>query len=158
MRLSRIDRFSIGSAALACLFCGIALLACAGLTSCGGGAQASGSSASLSSVGYRHVSVEEAAELMKDPNVIVADVRGEVDYDMGHIPGAICVGYDKIEAGEAASLLPDKDQTIVVYCDYGGVSKKAAEKLVAEGYTGIVEFDGLEVWKGELACTEDGCC
>lgn len=155
MHFNRINRFSISSTMLVCLLCSIALFVCAGLVSCGGSASTSDSNPSAEA-SYRHVSVEEAAELMKEPNVIVADVRGEVDYDMGHIPGAICVGYDKIESGEAASLLPDKNQTIIVYCDYGGVSKKAAEKLASDGYANVVEFDGLKEWKGELEVVE--CC
>lgn len=49
----------------------------------------------------------------------------------------------------APQQLPDKGQTIIVYCDYGGMSKKAAEKLAAISYTNVVEFDGMEVWNGE---------
>ena len=152
---NRINHFSIGLAALACLLCGVALLACVGLVSCGGGASTSGSSSSAEA-SYRHVSVEEVEELIKEPNVIMADVRGEGDYDAGHIPEAICVPYSKIEAGEAASFLPNKNQLVIVCSDDGSVSKKTAEKLVSEGYTNVVEFDGLKDWKGKLEV--EACC
>ena len=46
--------------------------------------------------------------------------------------------------------LPDKDQMILVYCRSGNRSKQAAEKLVALGYTNIIEFGGINNWPGEV--------
>ena len=92
---------------------------------------------------------------MKEPNAVVADVRAKGDSETGHIPGAVCIGYEKIESGEEASFLPDRNQLIIVYCAIASVREKAAEKLVSDGYTNVVEFAGLEDWKGEV---EPGAC
>ena len=52
---------------------------------------------------------------------------------------------------EDPAELPDKEQLIYVYCRSGNRSKQAAEKLVALGYTNIVEFGGIIDWTGEIA-------
>ena len=49
----------------------------------------------------------------------------------------------------APEQLPDRKQLILVYCRSGNRSKQAADKLVALGYTNIVEFGGINRWPGE---------
>ena len=44
---------------------------------------------------------------------------------------------------EAASDSSDKIEFRYVYCRIENRSKQAAEKLVAMGYTNIIEFDGI---------------
>ena len=51
---------------------------------------------------------------------------------------------------ESPKELADKNQLIYVYCRSGNRSKQAAEKLVALGYTNIVEFGGIIDWTGEI--------
>jgi rhodanese-related sulfurtransferase len=98
---------------------------------------------------YQHLSGEEVVALMEsDDNAVLVDVREPLAYQYEHIVGAINVPQSKM-AEQAESAFPDKDQTIILYCDYGGVSKIAAEDLVDMGYTNVIEFDGLEDWPGE---------
>ncbi|MDO4503353.1 MAG: rhodanese-like domain-containing protein [Coriobacteriia bacterium] len=123
----------------------VLIIGVVGLAGCGG----SGPQAQVQTA-YRHVSGEEAKAIIEQGDCILVDTRTEVPYDMGHIPGAILIPYDQVTSPQAQKLLPDKDQCIVLYCDYGGVSKNAAEDLAAAGYTNVVEFDGLEVWDGPL--------
>ena len=56
---------------------------------------------------------------------------------------------EDIDTDEIAEL-PDKNQLILVYCRSGRRSKEAAEKLVALGYSNIVEFGGILDWTGEI--------
>ena len=49
----------------------------------------------------------------------------------------------------ALSMLPDKDQLILVYCRSGRRSKIAAEALEEMGYTNIKEFGGINDWPYE---------
>ena len=87
--------------------------------------------------------------MIESGECILVDTRGEPEYDLEHIPGAICVPEDSDDK-LIAEKLPDKDATILVYCDYGVLSKKMGEHLAADlGYTNVYEFDGLLVWKGE---------
>ena len=66
-----------------------------------------------------------------------------------HIPGAINIPNETISTEEIPEL-PNKDQLILVYCRSGNRSKQASEKLVALGYTNIVEFGGINDWPGEI--------
>lgn len=102
------------------------------------------------SASYTHIEPEEAAEMAYDGVCTVVDCRGEPDFDYERIPGAINVPIDS-EDDSVEQALPDKDAEILVYCDYGGLSKKFAERLTSElGYTNVYEFNGISVWTGEL--------
>ena len=112
------------------------------LSSCG----APGSS----SLGYRQIRMDKAVKMMKDEkNYIILDVRRPDEYAEGHIPGAINVPNEELGSAEISEL-PDKSQLILVYCRSGRRSKEASEKLVKLGYTNIVEFGGIQDWKGEI--------
>lgn len=103
---------------------------------------------------YRQISMDEAAAMMEqESGYIILDVRTPEEFAEKHIPNAINIPNENIGTGEL-SALPDKDQLIMVYCRSGRRSKEAAEKLVALGYTNIVEFGGIIDWKGETVCGE----
>ena len=99
---------------------------------------------------YRQISMEEAVAMMaEESGYIILDVRRADEFAAGHIPNAINVANEDIGTEEIAQL-PDKDQLIMVYCRSGRRSKEASEKLVALGYTNIVEFGGILDWTGEI--------
>lgn len=105
--------------------------------------------------GYQPISQEEAARIMAGTeDCILLDVRTEEEYDEGHIPGAINLPNEDIEA-DAPEALPDKDQLILVYCRSGRRSKQAAEKLAMLGYTHVLEFGGIMTWPGKIISTEE---
>lgn len=100
--------------------------------------------------GYRQISQEEAQKMMDtEKEYIILDVRTPDEYAEGHIPGAICISHDSIPTDDIPEL-PDKDQLIMVYCRSGRRSKLAAEQLVAQGYTNVVEFGGINTWSGAI--------
>ena len=100
--------------------------------------------------GYRQISQDEAQKLMQtEKDYIILDVRTPEEYAEGHIPGAICISHDSIPT-DTIPELPDKAQLIMIYCRSGRRSKLAAEQLVSQGYTNIVEFGGVNTWQGEL--------
>lgn len=99
---------------------------------------------------YRQIDMNEAVVMMAaETDYIILDVRTEEEFAQGHIPGAINVANEVIGT-EQIPQLPNKDQLILVYCRSGNRSKHAAEKLVALGYTNIVEFGGIRDWQGEV--------
>ena len=132
------------------------------LASCGksapGSAESGGTSESTDvDVRYTHVSMDEAQEMIEagtpGEDYILLDTRELNVYNHDHIPGAICIPEPEISALDndaAIKELPDKDAKIIVYCQFGGVSKIAAEKLCDMGYTNIYEFDGMDYWEGEV--------
>ncbi len=65
-----------------------------------------------------------------------------------HLPGAINIPHDEVDA-LAASLLPDKDAPIVVYCANGPCRNSgiAAARLTELGYTSVRDYhEGKADW------------
>ena len=99
---------------------------------------------------YRQINMDEAIAMMEAENdYIILDVRTPEEFSEKHIPGAINIANETIGSEEIPEL-PDKDQLILVYCRSGNRSKQASEKLVALGYTNIIEFGGINDWPGEV--------
>ena len=108
-----------------------------------------GCAASSEVTAYRQISMDEAIVMMEEESgYIILDVRTPEEFAAQHIPGAINVANETIGTEEIPDL-PDKEQLILVYCRSGNRSKQASEKLVALGYTNIVEFGGINDWPGE---------
>lgn len=100
-------------------------------------------------VDYRQVSMQEAINIMNtQTGYVILDVRTREEYESAHIPGAICIPNESIGA-EPPAQLPDKNQTILVYCRSGNRSKQASEKLAKLGYTNVLEFGGIRDWPGD---------
>ncbi|MBR6635370.1 MAG: lipoprotein [Clostridia bacterium] len=106
---------------------------------------------------YRQINMDEAVALMQEESgYIILDVRRPDEFAEKHIPGAVNIPNETIGTAEIYAL-PDKDQLILVYCRSGNRSKQASEKLVALGYTNVVEFGGIIDWTGETATgTQEG--
>lgn len=68
------------------------------------------------------------------------DIRGEIAYSHGHIPGAICWNTD-------ASLdrLPERKK-LIVYCSFGENGVPVAEELEAQGYETYSLKQGYKAW------------
>lgn len=99
---------------------------------------------------FRQINMDEAIAMMEaESDYIILDVRTPEEFSEKHIPGAINIANETIGSEEIPEL-PDKDQLILVYCRSGNRSKQASEKLVALGYTNIIEFGGINDWPGEV--------
>ena len=67
---------------------------------------------------YRHITAEEAKEIMdSEKNIVILDVRTQEEYGSGHIRGAVCLPNEEIM--EEPKELTDKAQKILVYCRSG---------------------------------------
>ena len=105
---------------------------------------------------YKSLRPEDAAKVMAaNDDCLIVDVRTENEYAGGHIPDAINVPLDRIEAGDVADALPDKQQVILVYCYAGRRSVDAAIALASQGYTDAYEFGGIVDWSGEVVTEEN---
>lgn len=97
-------------------------------------------------VEYKKTSAADAkARMDSGDTIIILDVRTQEEYDAGHIPGAILVPNETI-VDKQPELLPDLDAEILVYCRSGNRSAQAAKKLIAIGYTNVVDFGGIIDW------------
>ena len=94
-------------------------------------------------------------ERLGDGSVVVLDVRPEEEYRAGHIPGALSVPVDALEA--ALQTLP-KDREIVAYCrgPYCVFSDEAVRILSARGYRAGRLTDGFPEWRAAGYPVESG--
>ena len=90
--------------------------------------------------------LKEALESERPP-VLINTLPREA-HEARHIPGSVNVPTDDIET--VTSLVPNKDEPIVVYCANADcdASPTAAQKLEEMGYTNVVDFEeGYAGWR-----------
>lgn len=73
---------------------------------------------------------------------VILDVRTPDEYHTGHVGNALLVPYDSI-AQTIATVVPDKNQTIYLYCRSGRRSGIAFDTLKGMGYTRVINLGGL---------------
>lgn len=98
---------------------------------------------------YQTISPEDAKVMMEEENVVVLDVRTPQEYAESHIADALNIPNEEIGTKDP-ELLPDKEDTILVYCRSGRRSAQAAQKLTSLGYTNIYDFGGIIDWPYEV--------
>lgn len=96
--------------------------------------------------GLEPVSREELAARVAAGEVVLLDVRPEDEFAAGHVPGALNVPLDRLEAAMAG--LP-RDREVVAYCrgPYCVLSFDAVEALRARGFRARRLEDGFPEWK-----------
>ena len=99
---------------------------------------------------YQQITQKEAKNMMDTQDVIVLDVREQDEFDAGHIPGAVLLPVGTITKATAASVIPETDSVVLVYCRSGNRSKTASKALADLGYTNIYEFGGINTWPYEV--------
>ena len=105
---------------------------------------------SETSSSYKTISSTEAQQMIEDnKDALILDVRTAAEYESGHIPNAVNLSNEDIQAGKVDSL-KDKSQLIMVYCRSGNRSRQAAQKLAELGYTNVVDFGGIQNWQGDI--------
>ena len=94
------------------------------------------------------ITTPEAHRLLEDGTAhVFVDVRPRDEWDEGHLPGALHVPRNNLES-RVEALLPDKTQTLVVYCASGVRSAFATKTLRELGYEHAVNLeDGFVGWK-----------
>jgi len=97
-------------------------------------------------VSYKPLSSSELAEMLKNKDFKLIDVHIP---EQRHIPQTdYFIPFNEIE--KLISVLPDKNEKIVLYCRSGNMSKAAARRLVKEGYTNVYDLSkGINEWMKE---------
>lgn len=71
------------------------------------------------------------------------DVRSPSETASGHLPQAVLIPFDGIEAG-VGQLQLSKDTPIYLYCAAGGRAENAKGRLETLGYSDVTNVGGLE--------------
>lgn len=80
------------------------------------------------------------------PHLLI-DVREDNEWAAGRAAGAIHIGKGIIER-DIESKVPDKTQTVVLYCGGGFRSALAGDALQKMGYQSVISLDGgWKAWK-----------
>lgn len=91
---------------------------------------------------------EIKSKLDAGEDVVLVEALPEKYFVDGHLPGAINLPHDQVDA-LAGSLLPNKDAAIVVYCASAPCKNSgiAADRLAALGYRNVRDYhEGKEDW------------
>jgi len=98
-------------------------------------------------MGGPSISTAQATQLINREDAIVVDVREPGEYGAGHALGAKNLPLARIESG-AGDVAKKKDATLILYCDSGDRSGKAAAALRKQGYTKVLNLSGgFGAWK-----------
>lgn len=90
--------------------------------------------------GFPTISCTMASRLVGQDSVIFVDTREQREFDVSHIKGAICVGYDNLIVSKLKSL--DRNKLIIVYCSVGARSQNVGKKLGKLGFTKVKNLYG----------------
>lgn len=92
------------------------------------------------------ISPEEAKEnLDANSDIILLDVRTQLEYDSEHIAEAVLLPLDDISE-KANEVIPEQEKIYYVYCRSGNRSATAAQLLVDMGYENIYDLGGIIDW------------
>ena len=92
---------------------------------------------------YGKTSSAEAHRLVS-AGARLLDVRTAAEFAEGHLPGAVNIPLDRIEA--SASELGKDPKPIVVYCASGMRSAQAKRILVSAGLSKVHDLGGINRW------------
>ncbi|WP_066715408.1 rhodanese-like domain-containing protein [Clostridium sp. Marseille-P299] len=96
---------------------------------------------------FETVRFSEINRYLGKDNALIVDVRDQMEYKRGHLEYAINIPYEEIEAN-LELLYPY--ETIVLYCDRGNLSLRAARNLAQKGLFTINLAGGLRAYRGNL--------
>lgn len=100
---------------------------------------------------YQDIDTTAFIELMKKKEEVhIVDVRSDMEYRQGHIPGAKLLNMMSGDFPSQLLQLP-KDKKLLLYCRSGNRSGMAAQKLGDAGFEEVYNLrGGLMYWDGPL--------
>lgn len=99
----------------------------------------------------KNVNAEEADRLIREnKKVVILDVRTKVEYDSGHIPGAILIPAQQL-ASRIDELEKNINSPVLVYCASGGRSPGAVNILLHNKFSNVYHLSrGISSWNYKL--------
>lgn len=96
---------------------------------------------------FHNISIKNILKEALNYEAILVDVRSRDNFAKGHIPMAINIPLELIQEGHYS--LP-RGKVLIVYCENGGGSTRAARIFADKGYKVINTIGGLREYKGPL--------
>lgn len=82
------------------------------------------------------------------PDVYLIDLRSPQSYAKSHVESAVNIPYDELEEQKNLVNAFPKEKILVLYCDRGNASMKAARLLARLGYKTRSVIGGFEAYRG----------
>ncbi len=73
--------------------------------------------------GFYEITQDVAKGMMETEGVVILDVREDFEYEEGHIENSVLLPLGQVETS-VQTVVPNKDETILVYCRSGNRSNK----------------------------------
>lgn len=87
-------------------------------------------------------------QFKKIRNPVILDTREPNEFNVSHLEGAICVGYDKFDSNRIKEKYKNFSDTIIVYCSVGIRSETIGTKIKKLGYKNVFNlYGGIFGWK-----------
>lgn len=96
---------------------------------------------------YKTIEGDLAYEFVNASKAILIDVRTIEEYEKDHIEGSINIPYDEITEEKIKNVTNSEIDNIIVYCQSGSRSKKAAIKIIEYGYTNVYDLGSINNWE-----------
>jgi rhodanese-related sulfurtransferase len=106
----------------------------------------------------RTISRTELQGRIERGDVTVLEALPPAHHAREHLPGALNLPHDRVDE-LAATLVPDRSRTVVVYCSNTACQNStiAARRLEQLGYTDVLKYaGGKEDWIGAGLSVEGG--
>lgn len=93
----------------------------------------------------KYLKAKEVNELMKDPDVLVIDMRNHYEYEVGHFENAIEIPSDTFreQLPMAVEMLKGReDKPVIMYCTGGIRCEKASAYMLHRGFKNVFHIEG----------------
>jgi len=90
------------------------------------------------------ITTDSVYTMINRDDVHIIDVREEYEYNSGHIENAINISVNDINKINKDSI--SLNDVVIVYCQSGNRSRKAAQVLIDLGYQNVYDMGGVNLW------------
>jgi rhodanese-related sulfurtransferase len=106
-------------------------------------------------MGFENIRPEEIFRHRGNGSGLLIDLRDRKDYTKSHVPGAVSIPYEELE-----KQIPELKRwsmqckrkfgqsSLIVYCDRGNTSLRAARDLINRGFDVKNVYGGFSSYKG----------
>lgn len=95
---------------------------------------------------FSQISSWELEDYINCNDCIIIDLRDEISYNEGHVPGAVNIPYEELEKGIERI---DGRKELIMYCERGGRSFAAAKKF-GHIYNIKIVTGGIHSYRGKI--------
>jgi len=96
----------------------------------------------------------EFTRILGEGDAVVLDVRPPVEFDAGHIPGALSIPFEELE--DRIDEIP-RDREVIAYCrgPYCLMAREAVDMLTRRGIRARALEEGIVEWRAEGHTVEE---